>query len=404
MISEDFMNKDKFLFPADILLPVSDFEKWAVIACDQYTSEPEYWKKAEEFVGNSKSALNIVLPEVYLSDDDSAKINKINANMKDYLSDDTFCEYKDSFIYLERTQPDGRIRRGLVGVIDLEGYDYTKGTKALTRATEATVLERIPPRVKIRENAPLELPHVMLLIDDRQNKLLGELEKNTENYKKVYDFKLMLDAGHIKGWQVNDANRVNDVLCELKEASDGLLFCVGDGNHSLATAKQCYINNPNEYNRYALVEVVNIHDSALDFEPIYRAVFADKPKQVVSDFIAWCGGEYDGDDAQKFTCVLSGEKFEISVKPKAWLPVETLQVFLDEYMQTNTDVKIDYIHGVESLTKIAERENGVGFLFDGIGKDTLFEAVRQGGSLPRKTFSMGHADDKRFYLEARKIK
>lgn len=398
------MTKEKFLFPADILLPVDDFEKWAVIACDQYTSEPEYWKAAEEFVGDSKSALNIVLPEVYLSDDDSEKINKINSTMQSYLSDGVFSEYKDSFIYLERTQPDGRIRKGLVGLIDLEDYDYSKGTNALTRATEATVLERIPPRVKIRENALLELPHVMLLIDDRENKLLGEFENNNQNYNKVYDFELMLKAGHIKGWQVSDTDRVNSVLSELKEASDGLLFCVGDGNHSLATAKQCYINNPNKYNRYALVEVVNIHDSALDFEPIYRAVFADKPKQVISDFIAWCGGEYNGADAQKFTCVLKGEKFDISVKPKAWLPVETLQVFLDEYMNTNSDVKIDYIHGVDSLTKIAERENGVGFLFDGISKDTLFEAVRQGGSLPRKTFSMGHADDKRFYLEARRIK
>lgn len=404
MNSEAFMNKNKFLFPADVLLPLKDFDKWAVIACDQYTSEPEYWKKAEEYVGDSKSALNIVLPEVYLSDDDGEKIEKINFNMQNYLSDNTFCEYKDSYIYVERTQSDGKIRRGLVGLIDLEDYDYTKGTNALTRATEATVLERIPPRVKIRENAPLELPHVMLLIDDCENKLLGEFEKNTQNLKKVYDFCLMMNGGHIKGWQVQDDERINDVLSELKEKSNGLLFCVGDGNHSLATAKQCYINNPNEYNRYALVEVVNIHDDALGFEPIYRAVFSKNPKQIISDFVAWCGGEYSGADAQKFTCIVGKEKFDVSLKPKAWLPVETLQVFLDEYMQTHQDVKIDYIHGVESLTKIADRENCLGFLFEGIAKDTLFEAVRQGGSLPRKTFSMGHADDKRFYLESRKIK
>ena len=190
------MTKEKFLFPADILLPVDDFEKWAVIACDQYTSEPEYWKAAEEFVGDSKSALNIVLPEVYLSDDDSEKINKINSTMQSYLSDGVFSEYKDSFIYLERTQPDGRIRKGLVGLIDLEDYDYSKGTNALTRATEATVLERIPPRVKIRENALLELPHVMLLIDDRENKLLGEFEKNNQNYNKVYDFDVLCCGGY----------------------------------------------------------------------------------------------------------------------------------------------------------------------------------------------------------------
>lgn len=398
------MKKEKFLYPANILLPRKDFMEWAVIACDQYTSEPEYWEKVKEKVADKKSALNIVLPEVYLSDDDSAKINKINATMEEYLSNDTFASYTDSFVYVQRTQPDGKVRHGLVGLIDLEDYDYTKGNNALIRATEATILERIPPRVKIRENASLELPHVMLLIDDRKNRLLGGLEQKLDNFNLLYDFDLMLGAGHIKGWQVVESDNINNTLKDLELASDGLLFCVGDGNHSLATAKQCYINNPNEYNRYALVEVVNIHDDALGFEPIYRAVFSQNPQQVVNDFVTWCDGEYNGADAQKFTCFIGKEEFNISVKPKAWLAVETLQVFLDEYIQKNTDVKIDYIHGEDSLKKIAERENALGFLFDGISKDSLFEAVRKGGSLPRKAFSMGHADDKRFYLEARKIK
>lgn len=398
------MGNKRLLYPGDILLPKSDFKEWSVIACDQYTSEPEYWEKVREAVSDKKSALNIVLPEVYLSDDDSERINNINATMKEYLSNDVFNEYENSYVYVERTQPDGKIRHGLVGLIDLEEYDYTKGNNALTRATEATILERIPPRVKIRENALLELPHVMLLIDDRENKLLGDLKENSADLNLIYDFDLMLNAGHIKGWQVTDSDNINSVLSDLNVKSDGLLFCVGDGNHSLATAKQCYINNPNEYNRYALVEVVNIHDDALGFEPIYRAVFLNNPEQIVDDFVAWCGGVYYGADAQKFTCFIGEETIEISVKAKAWLAVETLQVFLDEYISKNSDVKIDYIHGEASLKKISERENTVGFLFDGISKDSLFEAVRKGGSLPRKAFSMGHADDKRFYLEARKIK
>lgn len=398
------MSKEKLFYPANILLPRADFERFAVIACDQYTSEPEYWKAVEEYVGDSVSAFNVILPEVYLSDDDSDRIVDINNTMDRYLSDGALCEFKDCYIYVERTQPDGRVRRGLVGLIDLEDYDYSKTTTAMTRATEATILERIPPRVKIRENALIELPHIMLLIDDSENKLLGPISENSSKLNKLYDFELMMGGGHIKGWKVDESEVIDSAFSELKKNGDGLLFCVGDGNHSLATAKQCYINNPNEYNRYALVEVVNIHDKALDFEPIYRAVFGVDANKIAADFINWCGGEYYGSDAHKFTCFSGTESIEISVKPKAWLNIADLQRFLDEYINKNPELKIDYIHGEASLRKIAERENAVGFLFDGIGKSGLFEAVRRGGSLPRKTFSMGHADDKRFYLEARKIK
>ena len=196
------MNKEKLFYPADVLLPKSDFESFSVIACDQYTSEPEYWQAVENFVGDKKSALNIILPEVYLSDNDDEKIESINKTMGEYLADGTFEEYKDSYIYLERVQPDGRVRHGLVGAIDLECYDYEKNSSAMVRATEATILERIPPRVKIRENAPLELPHIMLLVDDRDNKLLGGLKALKGEFDKVYDFELMQNAGSIKGWQV----------------------------------------------------------------------------------------------------------------------------------------------------------------------------------------------------------
>lgn len=400
------MNKKKLFYPADVLLPKEDFESFSVIACDQYTSEPEYWQAVESFVGDKKSALNIILPEVYLSDNDDEKIELINKTMDEYLADGTFAEYKDSFVYLERTQPDGRVRHGLVGVIDLEDYDYEKNSSAMVRATEATILERIPPRVKIRQNAPLELPHIMLLIDDRDNKLLGSLKEKKDNFNKLYDFTLMQKGGSIKGWQVSDGlyEDIEKVFTELKESSKGLLFCVGDGNHSLATAKQCYKNNPTPENRYALVEVVNIHDTALDFEPIYRTVFGVNPEALINTFVDYCGGEYKGENAQKFTCYYNGEVREVSVKGTTPIAVGTLQQFLDLYMTDNKGVTIDYIHGEDSLKKIANREDTVGFLYDGIKKDGLFEAVRLGGSLPRKAFSMGHADDKRFYLEARKIK
>lgn len=400
------MTNNKFFYPANVLLPKSDFENWSVIACDQYTSEPEYWNRAETIVGDNKSALNIILPEVKLSDNNDKDILDINNTMAEYINSDTFNEFENSFVYVERTQSDGLIRRGILGCIDLEDYEYTKCNKALIRATEATVIERIPPRVKIRENAPLELPHVMLLVDDKDNSLFELLSNETENFESLYDFELMQNAGHIKGWRVSDskAEEMQIALEKLNLKADGLLFCVGDGNHSLATAKECYIKNPNPLNRYALVEVVNIHDNALQFEPIYRIVFGANPDNLINSFLDCCGGVYEGEDAQKYTCVYNGLEREISVKPIQKLAVGTLQKFLDDYILENPDVKIDYIHGEDSLKKLSENKNAVGFLFEGMQKRELFDAVKADGSLPRKTFSMGHADDKRFYLEARKIK
>ncbi len=390
---------------ADILLPKSDFENWAVIACDQYTSEPEYWENVKVAAGNKPSAFNIVLPEVYLSGDNSAYIEQINKNMQNFLDKNIFNEYPDSLIYVERIQSDGKLRRGIVGKIDLECYDYRSGTNAEIRATEQTVLSRIPPRVEIRKNAPLELPHVMLLFDDVKDRIFTYLAANVNSFKKVYDFALMCGAGSIKGYLLNTQAKqtVLSLLQELKEQNDGFLFCVGDGNHSLATAKECYNLNPSETSRYALTEIVNIHDSALQFEPIYRVVFGVEPESLINDFVK-ATGEYSGAEAQKFTCIYGENTREISVKPTAKLAVGTLQAFLDDYIKEHTDAEIDYIHGVASLKKLAARENTVGFIFDGMQKSELFAAVNADGSLPRKTFSMGHADDKRFYVEARKIK
>ena len=390
---------------ADILLPKTDFENWGTIACDQYTSEPEYWQSAAAAAGDKPSALNIVLPEVYLKPDNTDYINKINATMQAYLDENIFTEYPDALVYVERTQSDGRVRRGIVGKIDLECYDYRSGTTAEIRATEQTVLSRIPPRVEIRKNAPLELPHVMLLFDDAENTVIPPVCENIEGCEKLYDFDLMCGGGHIKGYRLNDelTERVLASLDELKVKNDGFLFCVGDGNHSLATAKECYNLNKNEKSRYALVEIVNIHDGALDFEPIYRVVFNANPETLIADFVD-AVGDYDGEDAQRFTCVWGDNSCEISVRPTAKLAVGTLQSFLDDYIKTHEGLEIDYIHGIDSLKKLASRENTVGFLFEGMQKNELFEAVNSDGSLPRKTFSMGHADDKRFYVEARKIR
>ena len=323
--------------------------------------------------------------------------------MKSYLEGGVFKEYKNTFVYTERAIKNGKTRRGIVGLIDLDNYSYEKGSKALIRATEATVKERIPARVEIRRGAHLEMPHVMLLCDDPENLLIGGLASNTGDFECLYDFDLMCGGGHIRGFapdkSATEALRRHTEELLRKNGGD-LLFVVGDGNHSLAAAKECAALGGSHY---ALVEVVSIHDSSLEFEPIYRVLFGVEPQKVIEDFIEKCGGEYIGADAQRFTCVYGNTEREISVRPASKLAVGTLQAYLDDYLKAHKDVKIDYIHGEDSLKKLAETRNALGFLFDGMKKEELFDAVRQDGSLPRKTFSMGEADDKRFYLECRKI-
>ena len=393
----------KYLKPANVLLPKENFEKWSVIACDQYTSEPEYWEETKINVGNSPSALNIILPEVYLQKDNSVRIGEINKNMIEYKEKGVFNIFDDTLVLTIRTLKDGKVRTGIVGLIDLEDYCYEKGANTLIRATEATVVERIPPRVEIRKDATLEIPHVMLLINDPEKTVIEPLRERAENFTKLYDFTLMQNAGKIMGFKVPDSmvDGINEELGKLRTDNDGLLFAVGDGNHSLATAKECYKNHGG--NRYALVEIVNIHDSSLEFEPIYRAVFGVDPEALINEFAATMGGEYSGSDAHKYICVYGDYEKEISVKKKSKLAVADLQIFLDEYIKRNRDAKVDYIHGIENTKKLAQKPQTVGFIFDGMEKDELFPAVSADGSLPRKTFSMGCADDKRFYLEAREI-
>lgn len=395
--------KNNLFMPTDILLPAEKPEKWAVIACDQYTSEPEYWENVRKTAGDAPSAFNIIFPEAFLGKNNAEKISKINSVMKSYLEGGVFKEYKNTFVYTERTLKNGKTRRGIIGLIDLDNYSYEKGSKALIRATEATVKERIPARVEIRRGAYLEMPHVMLLCDDPENLLIGGLASNIGNFECLYDFDLMCGGGHIRGFAPDKAaaealRRHTEEL--LRKNGGDMLFVVGDGNHSLAAAKECAALGGSHY---ALVEVVNIHDDSLEFEPIYRVLFGVEPEKVIEDFTEKCGGEYRGADAQRFRCVYGSTEKEISVRPASKLAVGTLQVYLDDYLKAHKGTEIDYIHGENSLKKLAETRNTLGFLFDGMKKEELFDAVRQDGSLPRKTFSMGEADDKRFYLECRKL-
>lgn len=411
----------------NILLPKNtDMTKWSVVACDQYTSEPEYWNDVEKIVGDASSTLKLTLPEIYLEDENvSERIAKINSNMKALLDEDFFNEYKDSMIYLERTQSDGKIREGLIGVVDLEAYSYEKGAETPIRATEKTVIERIPPRVKIRENAPLELPHIMILIDDDKKQIIENLKNKVSENDIVYDFDLMKNGGHVKGYLLNEET-MDEVDKGLKELADKevfakkydvnnkevLLFAMGDGNHSLATAKACYeklketmseeeyLNNPA---RYALVELVNLHSPALEFEAINRVIFNTEPEKLLNSLKEYYQINKDG-NGQKIEVITNDvdEKWYIE-NPKSNIAVGSIQIFLDEYLKNN-EGKIDYIHGEETTKNLAKQSGNVGFIFEAMPKNELFKTVILDGSLPRKTFSMGHSYDKRYYLESRKIK
>ncbi len=407
---------------ADILLPrltAEGMSKWAVVACDQYTGEPEYWEKVREIVGRAPSALDLILPEAYLDEPNCEEhIAKIHENMTNYLKNDLFNVYNDCFILTTRTQADGRLRVGLVGAIDLEMYDYNKGSKSQVRATEATVAERIPPRVKIRMNAPLELPHIMILIDDVQNTVIEPLlEKKLQT---VYDFELMQNGGHLKG-SVVDGDSAREVLAALDKLADKntfnrryglqnedvLLYAMGDGNHSLATAKECYeqkkrTNSPDaELARYALVEVVNLHSPALEFEAIHRVITEVDTDDLMCKMTNSLGLTEDGE--QKFSVVLGDKTREFGItKPTSNLTVGSLQTFLDDYLRKNGG-KIDYIHGEDVVRRLCAEDSAIGFLLPSMKKSELFPTVIKDGALPRKTFSMGHAHDKRFYCEARII-
>ena len=415
--------------PADILLPRDDAqEKWAVVACDQFTSQPEYWQALEETVGEARSTLRLILPEARLNDADvEDQIKTINTSMSEYLEAGVFRTLPESLIYVRRTQSDGRVRQGLVGKIDLEQYDFTPGSGALVRATEGTVLERIPPRVRVREHAPIELPHVMLLIDDPARRVIEPLGEDCGSMEQVYDLDLLAGGGHLSGWRLTETQM--DAVAEelagladpaltaekygLKDAAP-LLFAVGDGNHSLATAKACYEQEkrtvPQEQwatlpSRYALVEVVNNHDTALTFEPIHRVLFHVDAEELLAAFRKTYPNAYEGrGQGHTMEVCWGGTSVWLTVpNPRVQLAVGTLQSFLDDYLKTH-DCEVDYIHGDDVTRELGNQPGNMGFLLPPMGKEQLFKTVMADGVLPRKTFSMGHAQDKRYYMEARAIK
>ncbi len=414
---------------ANILLPKNtDFSKWSVVACDQYSSEPEYWKEAEKIVEDSPSTLNIIYPEAYLNEPNGdERIKNINNTMQTYLDDGIFKEYPDSLIYVERTQKNGKIRRGIVGQIDLEAYDYSVGSQSPVRATEGTIISRIPPRQRIRINAPVELPHILMLADDRKKEIIEPIDEIKDTLTVVYDFELMQGGGHIKGWLLDDSTKAK-VLSEVDKLENKadfetkygvkdksvLAIAVGDGNHSLATAKSCWEEikkslSPEECKthpaRFALAELENLHDEALEFEPIHRVIFNVDPKAIINAMEEYYPQMTDMENGgQKIVITHQGEERTVYIKDAPCnLAVGTFQKFMDDYLENNTG-EIDYIHGADVVRNLTTAENTIGFIFDGMEKNDLFTTVIKDGALPRKTFSMGEAYDKRFYLEAKRIK
>ena len=415
--------------PADILLP--DFSTyngtpWSCVACDQYTSQPAYWESADAYAADSPSTLRLIIPEVYLAETDARKPRVLSA-MDDYLKH-VLVEHPHTMILVERTLRSGETRWGLVGAVDLLTYDYRKGADSLIRATEATVAERIPARTTIRRDAPVELPHVMMLIDDRQKTVIEPLAVVKDTLAPAYDHDLMQNSGHLTGYFLTPAlmEQVDAALAALitpeamaerygREGLAPLLFAVGDGNHSLAAAKTCFEEIRTQIGdeaamshpaRYALCEVVNLYDESLQFEPIYRVAFGVDPDHLLSAFAAYIAGLHGDAAPQELIWASNGRVGAMTVPtPVAALTVGTVQDFLDEYLKTApAGAYVDYIHGRNPAVALANRSDAIAFLFDGMAKEELFSTVISDGALPRKTFSMGHAEDKRFYTEARRIK
>ncbi len=416
------MNK-RIFSAADILIPrTDDMTAWAVIACDQHTSEPEYWSAAEAIAGDKPSTLNLILPEAYLHDSDvEEKTSEINQCMEQYKKSDVFKEYHNGYCYVEREVTGGKIRHGIVGVIDLEQYDCSPDSRSPVRPTEGTSPDRLPPRIKVREHATLELPHIMVLIDDPDRQIVEPLAKEKDSMEVLYDFDLMLNGGHIKGWFVGDKQKENvdkafDRLCqkaaeEAKDGIDPLIIAMGDGNHSFATAKACWDRIKESVPRdqwdqhparYSLVELNNIYDESMEFEPIHRVVFGVNPE----DFIQKMYDRFDISDqgeGQVLEYLINGQKKRIGIlNPTAQLATGTVQTFIEEYIEQYSGT-VDYIHGEDVVEKLCGEANTVGIIFPEISKDRFFASIKMDGPMPKKTFSLGHADDKRFYLEARSI-
>lgn len=399
----------KLFQSANILLPdLEDYSNWAVVACDQYSSAPEYWNEIYEQVKDQPSTLHMILPEAWLNTPkEKEHQDKIARTMQSYMDEQVFKTYPDSFIYVERTLTDGSIRKGLVGAVNLDAYDYHCPSTAPIRATEATIIERIPPRAAIRSQATLEFPHILLLQNDAQNRIFEGLACLVADLPIVYDFDLMANGGHITGYLVTGQAKekteawIEDYENSVRERNDSLFYAIGDGNHSLAAAKAVWDHREKTDpkvapSRYALAELENLQDDAQQFEPIHRILKNVNVKDLLTSF-----DHPDLDDVYEIEWVNGEEKgtirLDASLSP---LPLAVLQNHLDAYLAEH-EGEIDYIHGEKDLEDLARKENSVGFFLPAIDKDSFFEAIQSDGSLPRKTFSMGHAHEKRYYLEGR---
>ena len=428
------MNKTSCFSPAHILLPSEQIPvgQWGCVACDQFTSDRSYWEKAAQAAAGGPSALNLILPEVYLEEDDvDARISAIHAAMDDYTRN-VLTRAVDGFIYVERTEQSGRVRQGLVGRIDLEAYSYAEGAVPAIRPSEHTVESRIPPRMAVRRGARLETPHIMMLADDPGCTLIEPIGEKKEQLRKVYEGDLMLNGGHIAGWAVEDPAllaQIDSALNALgsQEAFDArypqakggapLTLAVGDGNHSLASAKACWEElkktltpeqAENHPARWCLAEVCNVHSPAIEIEPIHRVLFNVDCATVLLSLITWsdsnmAGCCFGGSKKQPFT--LAGPhmanvlSFEDPTEP---LTVGTIDDFISDYIERHPEAKVDYVHDEPAVRALC-KQGAVAFLMPPFAKSDLFRGVVMGGVLPRKTFSMGHAEEKRYYIECRKI-
>ncbi len=428
----------------EVYLPAdkSAMKEWAVVACDQYTSDTDYWESVKEITKGKPSTLNLIYPECYLTEPEPEKrIAKINETMKEYLSHGVL-ERNDPAFYLVKRQngKNGSFRYGLVAALDLEAYDYSKESKSLIRATEGTIEDRIPPRKRIRKDALLELPHILVLIDDPEKTVIEPLAERRGTFEKVYDFDLMKDGGHIEGYRIDDPDAVESIVAAIEKladresfrkkygTSDVLLYAMGDGNHSLATAKSIWEeikkNNPSDPDimnhpaRWALVEIENIHDDGIVFEPIHRVLFncgedlfldelkktspvETEEKESLDEVIT---AIEDQESSQKIgLCSESGFKVINILKPSATITAGTVQKVIDSILERNSGVSVDYIHGNEETAKLGRQKGNIGIFLPAIDKHSFFQTIVKDKTFPRKTFSMGEANEKRYYIECRKI-
>lgn len=425
----------------EIMLPRegTDLSKWAVIACDQYTSQPEYWAETDRTVGDAPSTLRLTLPEVYLEEADVAeRTEKIHCTMRRYIEDGTLRTLPAGVILTERWSGGSCPRRGIVMAVDLEAYEYTPGSASLIRPTEKTVVERIPPRLKVRQGACMELPHIMILIDDPDRSIIEPLFDQTANLDKVYDTDLMQNGGHITGWFIPKGAQTDKIeagleaLCDREtfnrkygctDAQALLPYAVGDGNHSMATAKAYWEEvkaglsaeeQATHPARFVLVEVVNIHDESLIIEPIHRILFGVNTDEMLHSLTAFYEAQgckaYVADEAPADASAhsfpfCSAEKTGVLVveNPKWSIPVATMQTALDACLEQYPSARIDYIHGADVVDDLAKKPGNLGFILPDIAKNDLFRGVVFDGVLPRKTFSMGEAHEKRYYMEVKTI-